>query len=114
LALCATYAGNDLVEKRFVMNHLTRTPYSYAAQIDKMARMLNGKYLPFRDESLAGASIVVGQSNILARNGLIHVVSAQVPYVLNIYESLMYLPQFESMGQYLFTYEKDSLDEITM
>lgn len=113
LALCATYAGNDLVEKRFVMNHLTRTPYSYAAQIDKMARMLNGKYLPFKDESLAGAPIVVGQSNILARNGLIHVVSAQVPYVLNIYESLMYLPQFESMGQYLFTYEKDSLDEIT-
>lgn len=113
LALCATYAGNDLVEKRFVMNHLSRTPYSYATQTDKMAKMLNGKYLPFKLGSLGNVPILVDQSNVLAKNGLIHAVGAQVMYQLNTYESLVYLPQFEGMGQYLFNYEKDSLDEIT-
>jgi uncharacterized surface protein with fasciclin (FAS1) repeats len=111
LALCATVAGNKLVEEQFIMSHLSRAPYSLSPYSNKRAHMLNGKYLPFKDSTLADVPLIVAKSNIVAKNGLIHYVSGQIPYLRNIFESIVELPEFKGMGAYLSKYQKDSLDE---
>jgi len=112
LALCTTVSGNEMVARQFVMSHLSRTPYSLSEYTDKMALMMNGKYLPFKNFSLGGVNLIVDKSNIVAKNGLIHYVNAQIPYVYNIYEGIRYLPELSGMGQFLLDFQKDSLDEL--
>jgi len=112
LSLCSTVTGNELVAKQFVMSHLSRTPYSLSEYTDKMALMMNGKYLPFNNYSLAGVNIIAEKSNIVAKNGLIHLVGSKVPYLYNIYEGISYLPELSGMGQFLRAFQKDSLDEL--
>jgi len=111
LALCATTEGNALVEEQFLMSHLTRTPYSLSPYTDKRAHMLNGKYLPFKDSTLAKVQLIPSKSNIVARNGLIHYVRGPIPYRRNIYENIIDLPEFSGMGAFLSKYDTDSLDE---
>lgn len=111
LALCATTAGNIMVEEQFIMSHLSRTPYSLSPYTDKMALMLNGKFLPFKNSALAQIPLIAEQSNIIAKNGVIHLVDGQIPFVRNIFESIIDLPQFSGMGSFLAKYQKDSLNE---
>ena len=111
LAMCATVAGNKIVEEQFIMSHLARTPYSLSPNLDKMAHMLNGKYLVFKDSALADVPLIPSQSNIVAKNGLIHLVNGQIPYMRNIYENIIDLPEYSGMGSFLKKYQKDSLDE---
>lgn len=111
IAECATLLGNKKVEQMFVNSHLSRTPYSLAPNVDKKALMLNGKYLPFVDSTLADVRIL-SNSNIIAKNGLIHTMNAPVPYVRNVYEMLVDLPEFSGMGNFLLQGQKDSLDEV--
>ena len=111
LAQCATVAGNKMVEEKFVMSHLSRSPYSLSPYTNSMVHMLNGKYLPFKDSTLAGVPLIVAQSNILAKNGLIHFVNGQIPFLRNIFESIIELPEYSGMGAYLSKYQKDSLNE---
>lgn len=111
LALCSTVAGNKVVEEQFIMSHLTRTPYSLSPYSNEKAHMLNGKYLPFKDSTLAEVPLIASQSNIVAKNGLIHFVNGQIPFMRNIFESIVDLPEFSGMGAYLSKYQKDSLNE---
>lgn len=111
LAMCATVEGNKIVENHFIMSHLTRTPYSFSPDANRMAHMLNGKYLPFKDSTLADVPLIPSKSNIVAKNGLIHLVNGQIPFMRNIYENILDLPEYSGMGDYLRTFQKDSLDE---
>jgi hypothetical protein len=111
LALCATTAGNKQLEEQFVMNHLSRTPYSFSSYTNKKAHMLNGKYLLFKDSTLGDVSLITAKSNIVAKNGLIHCVKGQIPYVKNVYENIVDLSEFSGMGAFLSSFQVDSLDE---
>lgn len=111
LALCATTIGNAFVEERFIMSHLSRTPYSLSAYTNVKTHMLNGKYLPFKDGTLADVPLIPAHSNIVAKNGLIHYLNGQIPYLRNIFENIVDLPEFSGMGAFLSKYQKDSLDE---
>jgi hypothetical protein len=90
---------------------LARTPYSFSTYTNEMAHMLNGKYLVFEDSTLADVPLIPSQSNIVAKNGLIHFVNGQIPYLRNIYENLVDLPEYSGMGAFLKKFQKDSLDE---
>lgn len=111
LAQCATTLGNAFVEKRFIMSHLSRTPYSLSPYTNEKTLMLNGKYLPFKDSTLADIPLIPAQSNIVAKNGLIHYLNGPIPYLRNIFENIVDLPEFGGMGAFLSKYQKDSLDE---
>lgn len=111
IAQCQTLSGNKNVEKKFVSSHLSRTPYSLSPSTNLNALMLNGKYLPFVDSTLADVKILTN-SNIVAKNGIIHSVESKIPFLGNIYETLIEDPQFAKMGEYLFKGQKDSLDEV--
>jgi hypothetical protein len=111
LAMCATVEGNKIVENHFIMSHLSRSPYSFSPYANKMAHMLNGKYLLFKDSTMADVPLLTSQSNIVAKNGLVHLINGQIPFLRNIYENIIDLPEFSGMGDYLRKFEKDSLDE---
>lgn len=111
LALCVTSKGNEQVAKWFVQSHLSRTPYSFYNNSSVKAKMLNTKYLYFENNKLAGVGFVEGKSNIVAKNGIIHLMNGTLPFLMNIYEALTNMPEFEIMGKFLMTYQKDSLDE---
>lgn len=110
LSLRNTIEGYKKLEQRFIMSHLSRTPHSLSPYTNKMALMMNGKYLVFRDSALSLVPLITNKSNIVAANGLIHSVSGQIPFLPNIYEMLMDDSSFLDMGKYLFKYQKDSLD----
>ncbi len=127
LSLCSTVEGNKKVEQRFIMVHLSRNPYSLSSYVDttnvgKKALMVNGKYLPFVNGTLANIPLIDSLSNISARNGLLNGVSGQIPYRKNIYEEIIDNPEFQrighvnqdsiGMGGFLFKYQKDSLDAL--
>lgn len=111
IAECETLLGNKRVEQMFVNSHLSRTPYSLSSNTNLKALMMNGKYLQFVDSTLADVKILEN-SNIIAKNGLIHSVKSTIPYLRNIYEVLVEDPQFSGLGNYLFKGQKDSLDEV--
>ncbi len=111
LALCATTEGNMKVEEQFIMSHLSRSSYSLSPYTKSLVRMLNGKYLPFTDSTLADVSLIVPQSNLLAKNGLIHFLKGNIPFVKNIFETIVELPEYSGMGAFLSKYQKDSLNE---
>lgn len=112
LALCTTTEGNELVGKRFVMSHLSRRPYSVATgALEVKALMFNGKYLLFANGTLSGIPLIGDKSNLVARNGIVHCIERAVPYYVNLYEFLLDGTEYADMGQFLRTYEKDSLDE---
>ncbi len=111
LALCVSTKGNEQVAKWFVQSHLSRTPYSFYNNASVKAKMLNTKYLYFENNTLGGVGFVEGKSNIVAKNGIIHLMNGTLPFLMNIYEALTNMPEFEIMGKFLMTYQKDSLDE---
>jgi hypothetical protein len=111
LSLCASVEGNKIVANRFVMNHLARTPYSLSTYTEMKAHLLNGKYLPFTGTTIGGINLIPDFSNIIAKNGVVHMVQKPIPFRMNIYQYLVSLPEFSGMGQYLLAFQKDSLDE---
>jgi hypothetical protein len=111
LALCVTSKGNEQVAEWFIQSHLSRTPYSFYNNSSVRAKMLNTKYLQFENNALAGVGFVAGKSNMVAKNGIIHIMNGTLPFLMNIYEALTNIPEFEMMGKFLMTYQKDSLDE---
>lgn len=111
LQLCETAEGNKQVVKRFILSHLTRTPYSLSEYTNKMAKMVNGKYLPLGNYSLAEIPVLQDYSNIVAKNGLIHCVSKAIPYKMNLYEYLTTDSTYSGMGKFLTKFEQEELNE---
>ncbi|MCR5395215.1 MAG: fasciclin domain-containing protein [Bacteroidales bacterium] len=108
LALCDTSEGDSLVELHFVKNHVARYSHSIDGT-EQQVYMLNGKTLPQDASTFNG--IDVHQSNIAARNGLVHIIDRTSPYYHNIYEALVGQSRYQHIGQFLRSYQIDKLDE---
>lgn len=108
LQLVQTNQGDSLVEKFFVLNHLSRTISSMTADAKRLL-LLNSKQVDFGGGTVEG--VAVSQANCIAKNGVMHVVNRPLPYLNNIYESLCDLPEFSPIGQLLRQYDIDFFDE---
>ena len=71
---------------RTVANHIARFNISTATPFTEGVKMLNGKLLYFSDNSKAFGGAELLQSDIHAKNGLIHKVSTSIPYAYNFRE----------------------------
>lgn len=108
IALTATARGDSAVEQHFVANHLSRSTTSAFATEQDM-RLANTKRISI-DGGRVG-DVPITEANVPARNGVLHVVGAAVPYGLNLYEAMKDLPQFGDIGRFLSLYEEDEFDE---
>lgn len=109
LTLCQTEAGQLSVEKSFVRNHLARYLFSITDMTDVDILLLNGKEKNLKGFSLGNKNITT--ANIVSKNGVLHILDGNIPYLYNIYESFTNIPEFSMMSAYFKAYQKDSLDE---
>ena len=108
LEMCKTSQGDSLVELHFVKNHIARYSHSVDGK-EKGVYMFNGKTIQQTGDSFNG--VAFRESNIAARNGVIHVLESSVPYYHNIYEALIGLPEYDHIGKFFRSYQVDELDE---
>lgn len=107
LHLVQTNQGDSVVEKFFVLNHLSRTVSPLSGE-SKSLLMLNSKYLAMAGNTIEG--INVSQPNLHAKNGVLHVVSTPLPYQPSLYEELCDNPWLSPIGQSLRIYDEDVFD----
>lgn len=109
LAECQTVEGDSMCGQHFVQNHIAH--YLSSDMEQKSVIMLNDKYLDMEPGYLHGVPYEAGRTNQPAYNGVLHVLSYDVPYIYNIYEGLTTLPEYSGIGSIFKFYEKLELDE---
>ncbi|MCH5175449.1 MAG: hypothetical protein J1F40_06145 [Prevotellaceae bacterium] len=109
--LCLTEKGDSTVGQHFVQNHIARNLYNMNSQTDESVKMLNDKFLTLSPTALYNATVQPGHYNLPANNGLLHVIDKDAAYTYNIYEGLTSLDEFNYLGTFLSSYEKQELDE---
>jgi uncharacterized surface protein with fasciclin (FAS1) repeats len=102
-----TAQGDSAVEHFFIKNHLLRSVVSVNSD-KKRALMLNQKYAEFTNSTVNGISIQ--QSNIHAKNGVIHSIAQPLTYRYSIYEILRDRPEFSLVGRELLRYNIEEFD----
>ena len=107
LSLLDTNQGDSVVEKFFVMNHLSRTTSSVTAQAQDLL-MLNGKHMATTLQDIEGTTLV--DPNRHAENGVIHVAATPLPYFENLYEKLCDDPEYAAIGTFLRQYDEDEFN----
>lgn len=108
LSLVVTASGDSAVERFFVLNHLSQNLVS-ADGTDKKFLLLNNKNIRFNGDVVG--SVALKERNIHSKNGILHVMSSQMPYMYTIYEALANMPEFESNGKFLSSYNQDEFNE---
>ena len=106
ITLTQTAIGDSAVEHLFVKNHISRSPHS---AIESTFRMMNNKKVLMSANNISGIDIL--QSNIHAKNGILHIIGSEMPYNYTIFERLTMFPEFASVGKILSAYNEFEFDE---
>lgn len=107
LRLVETARGDSMVEKSFVLNHLSRMTISMKP-ITQTLHLLNGKNAIMTETTIQDIPII--NANQRAQNGVMHVASHALPYDFNIYEALCDQPDVSEIGANLRQFEWDEFD----
>ena len=78
------------LHKEFIQNHIARNSYPASGPVDLRVPMLNAKSTMFAgagDYTMSGVPVTT--PNIPSLNGTMHIVGAQLPFRMNIYEKLI-------------------------
>lgn len=108
IAQTATDQGDSIVEKFFVGNHIARSANSVKEGTQQVT-LLNTKHIDMGNDEIEGVS--VKEKNVHAKNGVLHVLSAQVPYRYSLYEAMTDISDFSSIGSFIRQYDEDYFDE---
>lgn len=107
LQLVQTAQGDSVVERFFVLNHLSRSLSSIKQDSKKMP-LLNKKHVTMENGSIEGVNLT--SYNLRAKNGILHVAARPLPYQRSLYESLSDKEELSSIGKILRQYEEDYFD----
>jgi uncharacterized surface protein with fasciclin (FAS1) repeats len=109
----AALAGVDLSDinevKRIVNNHVARYNISSSTSSEKGVRMLNGKIGRFEGNTFSG--VTLEQSDIRARNGVLHVLAEAIPYRYNIREYIDTHAECSLLADFIARFDEDKFDE---
>lgn len=106
LEMVQTNAGDSAVEHCFVKNHITRTPRS---AIESSFRMLNDKKATMTPSAIWG--VPFKENNIRSKNGILHIVTEDLPYNKTVYETLTLNSEYSLVGEALRKYNEDEFLE---
>ena len=106
ISLTETFRGDSIVEKTFVLNHISRSTTSMQGESRRML-MLNQKNITLQtaDSTIDGVRLMRG--NIHTRNGVLHITRTPLPYHFNLFEALCDLPQLSGIGDELRKFNED-------
>lgn len=87
-ALYAEFANDSLLKVEFIQNHIARGFHRASGSIDETVHVLNEKALEFKggDGAYTFGDIKVGAENIIAKNGMMHIMEGKVDFRPNMYE----------------------------
>ena len=106
---CLTVSGDSMCGQHFVQNHIAH--FITNSTDMKSVLMLNNKYLDASPGFFQGVTYESGRANEAAKNGILHVLSGELPYLYNVYEALTTLSEYSGIGSFFKRYEKLELDE---
>ena len=107
IRLTQTSKGDSIVEKFFVLNHISRSTSSMKDTPQRML-LLNSKHVAIEGNTIAGVTIKDG--NIHTKNGVLHIAERPLPYEYSLYEALCDMPDMSGIGNFLRQYDEDWFD----
>lgn len=108
---CQTVSGDSMCSQHFIQNHIAHYRFSTENASQQRIQMLNSKWLDWKSGKLGPVSTQGNGVETPAQNGILHLLSREVPYSYNIYEGVTSLPEFSGIGSFFKGYEKQELDE---
>lgn len=107
--------STEKIRTEVIENHIARFVHSAnSATNDKDVIMLNTKSVLFTqlgDGYTFGENKLASEYNIVAKNGVLHVIEGQQKYFHNVWEYLTTDVRFDSIRNYLYSFNEDYLDE---
>ena len=107
--MCKTFSGDSLVEVLFVKNHIARFAHSVGNAGDSVVLMLNGKNMRMKEGRYA--DVQISESNLAARNGVVHVLQNPATFYNNVFEAMLNRPEFSHIGDFFRYYQVQEFDE---
>lgn len=105
--------GAKKLKKEFVENHIARFPHSANSMLSEDGIvMMNKKMVTFESEGdnyLFGGSQLV-EKNIIAKNGVLHIIEDYVPFFPNVWEFLDSDERFSIVNDYLHSFDTAVID----
>lgn len=103
----------EVLLKQYIQNHISKYSFSASGTTTEKVNLLNGKVAQF---GLFNGSYVIGDqnlitSNIAASNGILHLIGRKLPFFYNVWELLDSDSKFDSLSNYLHTYDRLFFDE---
>jgi uncharacterized surface protein with fasciclin (FAS1) repeats len=108
-----TSVDKDQLLKEFVQNHISKYAYPVSGVMSHKVTLLNKKKVVFESDgsTIKLNEVQVKQSNLLASNGIIHVLDSRIPFFSNIWEYLSKTPGLDSIRSYFFANNRLYFDE---
>lgn len=107
--------STEKIRTEVIENHIARFVHSAnSATKDKEVNMLNAKSVLFTqagDGYTFGENKLTEEHNIVAKNGVLHVIEGQQKFFHNIWEYLTTDVRFDSIRNYLYSFNEDYLNE---
>lgn len=94
--------------KRIVLNHIARFNNSTASGDGHTVKMYNGKRFAFDGDTFG--SVGLERTDIIANNGILHVLSEQIPYSYNFREYIDVHESTSKMSAFLKLYDRREMD----
>lgn len=95
--------------KRIVANHIARYNISSSTNPEKNVRMYNGKVNRFDGNTFAGVELL--QGDIIAKNGVVHLLKEAIPYRYNLREYIDTHPECSLLAAFIARYDEQKFDE---
>lgn len=108
-ALAGVDLNNAAEVKRIVVNHIARHNISSSTPPSKNVRMYNGKINHFSNGFFAGVELT--ESDIIAQNGILHLLREAIPYRYNIREYIDTHPECSLLAQFIARFDEQKFDE---
>lgn len=94
--------------KRIVLNHIARFNNSTAIGETETVKMYNGKRFGFEGSTFGTAMLL--DSDIIAHNGILHILADQIPYSYNFREYIDVHDSTSKMAEFLALYDTREMD----
>lgn len=106
---------NDIaITREFVENHIAIFSFPASGFMNRRITLHNGKTINFISEgnNFHIGTAALSHKNIIASNGILHIIDNRVPFFSNIWEYLEKDPRLDSIRSFLYSFNKIMFDEM--
>ena len=105
---------NIILTKEYVKNHISRYKYSASGIKSAKITLLNNKVTTFgmKGSDYYFADNRILSKNLVASNGLLHVIGRKLPFFDNLWEYLSKDTRLDSIRTYLYSFDKITFDPV--